>query len=421
MNETRLTSPAAQEQNPRQRPHRLRLADRAADFHESPWSVPLDLDGRHPAPISLSSGAPSETLIPVARLTEAATRVWSESNQWAYAGAAGYYPLREWLAEWLATRAVTTDADEIVLTTGSQQGIDLVARVFLNAGDPVIVEGPTYIGALQAFDSYGASYIVAPMDDDGLDTDALEAILTERDAADRPAPRLLYTVPTFQNPTGRLMSDTRRDALLALARRRGIVVVEDDPYGELYFEVPPPASLRARDADVIALGTFSKTLAPALRTGWMVLPPDLVDLMANAREVNDVHGDQMSQRVIAYAVHDFLGEHVAWLRTRYRERRDRLFAALTGRLPDGLRVDQPGGGFFIWADLPLGMDAADLMADAADHGVLFLPGGWFYPDRRADPGLRLSFSNVPEEYLDEGAHRLATAIAASLAVGAGER
>ena len=424
MDEERLDRPAAGEPAPRHRtdgPHRLHLADRAANFYVSPWSVPLDLDGRHPAPISLSSGAPSESLIPVARLREAAGRVWSESNQWAYAGPAGYYPLREWLAGWLADRGVMTTADEIVLTTGSQQGIDLVARVLLNPGDPVIVEGPTYIGALQVFDSYGATYIVAPMDEHGLDTGALDALLSEREATDLPMPRLLYTVPTFQNPTGRLMSDERRNALVALARRRGIVIVEDDPYGELSFEAPPPASLRARDADVIALGTFSKTLAPALRTGWMVLPPDLVDLMANAREVNDVHGDRMTQRVVAYAVNGFLDAHVAWLRTQYRQRRDRLLAAFTDRLPEGLRIERPTGGFFLWADLPGDMDAAGLMADAADHGVLFLPGGWFYPDRRPDPGLRLSFSNVPEEYLDEGAHRLATAIAASLAVGAGER
>jgi 2-aminoadipate transaminase len=421
MKEARLTGPARLDPEVPPRSHRLHLAARAADFHVSPWSVPLDLDGRHPAPISLSSGAPSETLIPVARLTEAASRVWAESNQWAYAGAAGYYPLREWLADWLAARAVRTTPDEIVLTTGSQQGIDLVARVLLDPGAPVIVEGPTYIGALQVFDSYGATYVVAPMDEHGLDTGALDAMLAERDAAGLPAPHLLYTVPTFQNPTGRLMSDQRRDALTALARRRGILIVEDDPYGELYFDEAPPASLRSRDSDVLALGTFSKTLAPALRMGWMVVPPDLVDLMANAREVNDVHGDRMSQRVIAYVVNGFLDEHVAWLRGQYRRRRDRLHAALDDRLPDGLRIERPGGGFFLWADLPGGLDAADLMADAADHGVMFLPGGWFYPDRRPDSGLRLSFSNVPEEYLDEGAHRLATAITASLAVGAGDR
>lgn len=400
---------------------RYRLADRAAAFHDSPWSVPMDLIGRHPAPISLSSGAPSEDLVPVRRLAEAASRVWADSNSWGYAGAAGLDPLREWLGQWLGERSVVASRDEIVITTGSQQGIDLVARVFLNPGDTVIVEGPTYIGALQVFDSYGATYLVAPMDEHGLDTDALEAMLADRSAQNLPSPRLLYTVPTFQNPTGRLMSDDRREALVRLARHHGIVIVEDDPYGELYFHGAPPRSLRARDRDVIALGTFSKTLAPALRTGWMVVPPDLVDLIVNAREVNDVHGDLMSQRIVASVVGGFLDDHVAWLRAQYRRRYDHLDAALRDGLPNEVGIERPGGGFFIWLNLQDGVDAAGLMAAAADNGVLFLPGGWFYPDRRPGPGLRLSFSRVSEDLMTEAAHRLTTAITASLAVGAAER
>ena len=400
---------------------RFQLADRSADFHESPWSVPANLIGRHPAPISLSSGAPNEDLVPVARLAEAAGRVWGDTNAWGYAGPAGYVPLREWLAGWLRERSIVAGPDEIVLTTGSQQGIDLVARVFVDPGDTVVVEGPTYIGALQVFDSFGATYLVAPMDEHGLDTDALESMLTDRAAKGLPAPRLLYSVPTFQNPTGRLMSDERRDAVVRLARRHGMVIVEDDPYGELYFDEAPPRSLRARDADVISLGTFSKTLAPALRMGWMVVPPDVAPLMVNAREVNDVHGDLMSQRIVAMAVDGFLDDHVAWLREQYRRRRDHLLAALGNDLPAGVRVERPGGGFFLWLDLPGDMDATDLMADAADNGVLFLPGGWFYPDRRTDPGLRLSFSRVAEDLLDEAARRLTTTIAARLAVDAADR
>lgn len=397
------------------------LARRSADFARSPWSVPVGLAGRHPTPISLSSGAPSDTLVPARRLAEAAGRTWAEPNEWGYGGTDGYYPLREWLAGWLARRAIVTSPAEILLTTGSQQGIDLVARIFLDEGDAVIVEGPTYIGALQVFDSYGAEYVVAPMDDEGLDIAALERLLAARSAAGRAMPRLLYSVPTFQNPTGRLMSAARRDATVALARRHGIVVIEDDPYGELYFDTAPPPSLRARDADVIGLGTFSKTLAPALRTGWMVLPPDLFDYMANAREVNDVQGDRMAQRVIAYVVEGFLDEHVAWLREQYRERCDRLLGALRHGLPPEVRIARPGGGFFLWADLPGGMDAAGFMPEAADHGILFLPGGWFYPDRRADPGMRLSFSHVPTGNLDEAAARLTSALSASLAVGGGGR
>ena len=421
MDTTRLPGLADPVPTPATGISRYRLADRAAAFRDSPWSVPSDLIGRHPEPISLSSGAPSEDLVPVQRLAEAASRVWGEPNTWGYAGAAGLDPLREWLAQWLSDRSVVASPDEIVITTGSQQGIDLVARVFLDHGDTVIVEGPTYIGALQVFDSYGADYLVAPMDDHGLDTGVLATMLADRAARGQPSPRLLYTVPTFQNPTGRLMSDDRRNALVRLCRQHGIVIVEDDPYGELYFHDAPPTSLRARDGDVIALGTFSKTLAPALRTGWMVVPPDLVDLMVNAREVNDVHGDLMSQRIVASAASGFLDDHVAWLRAQYRRRCDHLHTALRDGMPEQVRIERPGGGFFIWLDLPDGMDAAAMMAAAADNGVLFLPGGWFYPDHRPDPGLRLSFSRVSEDLMTEAARRLTTAVTASLAVSAADR
>lgn len=393
-----------------------RLARRAARFASSPWDGPgLARPGAHPHPISLISGAPHPALVPVDRLRAAATVAWRGPIETGYSGARGYEPLRQWLASWLGDRQIQAQADDIVLTTGSQQGIDLVGRLFLDPGDAVIVEGPTYIGALQAFDTYEAAYVTAPMDDDGLIPEALAKILADREASGQPMPKLLYTVPTFQNPTGRVLTFERRKRVIEIAREYGIVVVEDDPYGELRFAGEPVPAMRALDPNVIYLGTFSKTIAPALRVGWIVSPPPLTTLFVNAREVNDVTGEAMSQRIVLFTVQDFLDGHIAGLRRAYGERCETLMSALTETLPSEVRVFRPEGGFFVWVELPKGTDAEDLLPFAAEAGVTFLPGGWFFSDRRAHHAIRLSFANTPLDELREGGRRVGTAVKALLA------
>ncbi len=403
------TDAAAVIHNDLRRPAARPLARRAATFGPSPWEAVIRLLDRHPDMIFFGNGAPAMELMPVARLQEAAARVWADApGHLGYGDVAGFAPLRELIAARMATQGIVAHPDSLLLTNGSQQGIDLIARLVLDPGDIVLVEAPTYLGALQVFDAFEATYLTVPTDGDGLRVDALEQALA---GSSRP-PKLLYTVPTFQNPTGSTMPRARREALLQVARAHGILVVEDDPYGELRYDGQAEPALRALDPDVVYLGTFSKTIAPGLRVGWLAAPPDLVTPLLTAREAGDIHNERMTARIVYHAASDFLDDHLVGARAVYRQRRDALLAGLADHLPPGARWTEPRGGFFVWVELPDGMDADRLLPAAAERGVTFLPGAWFYagePDRRT---LRLNFSTLPEERIAEGMRRLATTIVA---------
>jgi 2-aminoadipate transaminase len=388
------------------------FARRAKSFEASPWAAAWDLVSRHPDPIYFGNGAPAREAQPLDRLRQAGARAWAEADGVLdYGEVEGYLPLRALIAERMAARKVEVDPAEIMITNGSQQGIDFVARLMLDPGDQIVVEGPAYIGAMQTFDAYEASYLVAPVDDDGLDVAALDRLL----AATGANPKLVYTVPTFQNPTGITMTRARREALLALARERGMLVLEDDPYGELYFDELPEPPLRALDPSVVHLGTFSKTIAPGIRVGWTVAPRRLMDLLLMAKEGSDIHTDRVITRTVYYAADGFLDDHIADLRDLYRRRRDTLLAGLQRFLPPSVGWSCPGGGFFVWVRLPGDLDADALLHVAAGQGVAFLPGSWFYPvGQKVHSGLRLSFSSLPTDRIEEGTRRLGRAIAAFL-------
>lgn len=384
------------------------LARRSITFESSPWSEAWELIQDKPDAIYFGNGAPARDAQPVERLGEASAKAWQEAaGALDYGEIAGYEPLRDLIADRMRLRGIDAGSDEIMVTSGSQQGIDLIARLMLNPGDPIIVEGPTYIGAMQTFDAYEATYITAPMDEHGLDP----AALAEKVDALGVAPKLLYTIPTFQNPTGFSLSPDRRPALLALARERGFMIVEDDPYGELYFGSPPAPALRADDPEVIYLGTFSKTIAPGIRVGWLVAPPSLLDLLLMAKEGADIHSDRIMTRTVFYTAQGFLDEHVARLRTLYQSRRDALLMEMVRSMPSEVRWSTPGGGFFVWAELPESHSASELLRMSAAQGVAFLPGSWFYPQGQAvESGFRLSYSSLPEEKLVEGARRLGRSV-----------
>lgn len=384
------------------------FARRARAFESSPWAEAWNLVSRHPDPIYFGNGAPAREAQPLDRLREAGARAWAEaSGILDYGEVEGYQPLRELIARRMAARGMGVEPAEIMITNGSQQGIDLVARLMLDPGDQIVVEGPVYIGAMQTFDAYEAEYIISPLDDEGLDVAALDRLLTATGAR----PKLIYTVPTFQNPTGITMSRARRESLLALARERGILVLEDDPYGELYFGEVPELALRALDPNVVHLGTFSKTIAPGIRVGWTVAPPRVMDLLLMAKEGSDIHTDRVITRTVYYTADGFLDEHVAGLRELYRRRRDTLLAGLEQSLPPGATWSCPGGGFFVWVRLPDGYDADGLLPRAAGHGVAFLPGSWFYPaGQKVHNGFRMSFSALPIERIEEGTRRLGNAL-----------
>lgn len=397
----------SQQETSRFASHLRSRASRSRAFESSPWSEATDLIQDRPDAIYFGDGAPNAEVQPFARLQEAAVEAWSEApGNLGYGELAGYAPLRELIAERMTVRGIHATPGEIMITNGSQQGIDLIARLMLDPGDAILVEGPTYIGAMQTFDAYEVDYIVIPMDDHGVDVVALEERL---DRLER-KPKLFYTIPAFQNPTGAAISSARRKALLELAERRHLLVIEDDPYGELWYDHPPVPALRADHPSVVYLGSFSKTIAPGLRVGWMVPPPDMMDLLLMAKEGTDIHSNRMATRTVFHTARGFLDEHVAMLRDFYGPRRDVLVEGLAASMPPEIEWNVPGGGFFVWLTLPEHASANEMLVTAARHDVAYLPGSWFYPFGNLKHNeLRLSFSSLPVDRLRLGAQRLGEA------------
>lgn len=382
------------------------LAKRAPFLHAY---VKVDLDEIWATPnlIFFGDGAPSPQQMPVSRLRQAHADAWEDApGNLSYGEGHGYLPLREWIAERMAGRGVQgVDPRYVFITNGSQQGLDLIARALFDPGDVVIVEGPTYFGAIQAFDAYQVRYAIAPVDDEGIDPEQLQPLLFTE-----PRPKAIYTVPTFQNPTGVSISPARRERIAALAREANVAIIEDDPYGEIYFSEQPIPPFRAVDDDIVYLGTFSKTLAPALRIGWMVVPPSIFDPISNSKEAIDMMSDKFVQRAVRRTVEDgWLDQHLLDARAFYRSQRDRMLAALEREMPPGVTWTVPEGGFFLWATLPDGYTSEELLPLALKQGVGFLPGSCFYPEPEPHPGFRLSYPTLALEEIDEGVRRLGAA------------
>lgn len=361
--------------------------------------------------IFFAGGTPPVEQLPIDRLRQASSNAWEEAEGILYYGESqGHQPLLDAIAARMTARGAAVRAEQVMITNGSQQGLDLIARTLFDPGDTVIVEGPTYFGAMQAFDAYEVSYLTAPVDDDGLIPDSLEELLRSN-----PRTKAIYTVPTFQNPTGVTISSERRQQVVDLSRRFNVPIIEDDPYGELHFpgnEVPP---LRALDDDIIYLGTFSKTLAPALRMGWMVMPEALTAPLVNSKEAVDIQSDRFVQRAVVDAIADgWLDRHLDEARALYAERCQRMLDALEREMPDGTTWITPGGGFFVWVRLPEGLSSNALLRIAGTHGVAFLPGSAFFADRRPEPAFRLGFSTLSLDQIDEGIRRLGRATVEAL-------
>lgn len=357
--------------------------------------------------IFFAGGTPPAEQVPYQHMQCAMDQAWEEApGIYGYGDAQGYEPLRQFIAERMASRDAESRTGDILITNGSQQGLDLTAKILFDAGDTVLVEGPTYFGALQAFDAYRVQYQTIPIDEQGIIPGELE-----RAIHDSPAPKALYTVSIFQNPTGVTISRQRQQQILDICRAAGVVVIEDDPYGELQFDrqVRPP--LRALDPDVIYLGTFSKTLYPALRMGWMVMPDAIRAPLVDAKEAVDIQSDRFIQRAVSAACEDgWYERHLIESRELYRARCQCMLAALEREMPPGVSWSEPDGGFFIWLTLPATSGADELLPVAARNGVGFLPGSFFFPDRRNIPALRLGFSTLAPETIDEGIRRLGIAV-----------
>ncbi len=355
--------------------------------------------------ISFAGGLPAPESFPVAAVAAAAAAILRDRGTQAlqYGATEGYRPLRELIARRTSTDAHVVAVENVLITSGSQQALDLLGKVFLDAGDRVLLESPTYLAALQAWNAYEVAYIDLPMDEAGLDPSALESTLREE-------PKFLYCVPNFQNPTGVTLSLERRQRLVTLAAAHGVPLVEDDPYGSLRFEgdaLPSLLAIAGAAGGVIQLSTFSKTLAPGLRVGWVVAPAEVIGRLALAKQGTDLHTGTLDQ----YIVHELLagGQIEAGLPAivaRYRERRDTMLAALAEHFPADVRWTRPTGGMFLWVTLPRGIDASDLLPPAVERGVAFVPGKSFFPNGGGENTMRLNFSNAAPERIREGIARL---------------
>jgi 2-aminoadipate transaminase len=382
------------------------LARRTAAYGPSFWARLDALFELHPDPIYFGGGVPSHDLMPVDRLRAASELAWQDApGALDYGEVAGYRPLRKLIAERMTAQGTPVEAAQVIVCNGSQQGIDLVARLLLDPGDAVIVEAPTFIDAIRTFETYEATFIEVPIDQDGMRIDALRQALR---TVPKP-PKVIYAVPTFQNPSGTTLSLSRRHELLEVAREHGLAVIEDDPYSELRYDGEPLPSLRSLDPDVIYLGTFSKTIAPALRVGWVAAPEKLVELFRMAKEATDIHTPRMMTRTVYHAAVGFLDDHLTAAKAVYRARRQAMLDCLAAEMPAGVVWSQPEGGFFVWVTLPNSMSATELLPRAAKNGVIFLPGSVFHanPATGGQHELRLTFSALSEGRIREGIRRLA--------------
>ena len=382
------------------------LARRTAAYGPSFWAGLDRLFDLHPDPIYFGGGVPSHDLIPVDRLRAASDLAWHDAPvALDYGEVAGYRPLRKLIAERMTAQGTPVTPAEVIVCNGSQQGIDLAARLLLNPGDAVVVEAPTFIDAIRTFQTYEATFLEVPVDAEGMRIDALRQALR---TAPNP-PKLIYTVPTFQNPTGTSLSLARRHELLAVAREHGLTVIEDDPYSELRYDGEPLPSLRSLDSDVIYLGTFSKTIAPGLRVGWVAAPERLFELVRMAKEGTDIHTARMMTRTVYHAADGFLDQHVATVKETYRARRQAMLECLAAEMPPDVTWSRPAGGFFVWVTLPPTLSVAELLSESAANGVIFLPGFVFYanPATGGKHALRLTFSALSEDRIREGIRRLA--------------
>jgi len=389
-----------------------KLAKRMAGVQASAIREILKVTER-PEVLSFAGGLPAAEAFPAEEIARAHAQVLAEDAAAAlqYGASEGFGPLRAWVAQRMTRRGLLASADQVLITAGSQQGIDLAAKALIDPGDLVLVEAPSYLAALQTFSTYEARFLPIETDEEGMRVDALERALRERRA------KLIYVVPNFQNPRGTTLGLARRAAIARLSREHGVTILEDDPYAELRYRgtaLPPIAGLDP-DAHVIHLGSFSKTLAPGLRLGYVVAPARTLSALVIAKQASDLHTGSLSQRAVARMLQTFdYDAHLDRLRRLYAERLAAMLCAIERCFPEGTQWTRPEGGMFVWMQLPSGLDAGELLADAMREGVAFVPGAPFYPGRGRRDVLRLNFSHRAPALIAEGMARLGACVRARL-------
>lgn len=379
------------------------LAQRAHKMNPSVLRELLKVT-EQPGIINLAGGLPSPQTFPIEAIAQATQKVLTDDGQGAlqYAASEGFGPLREWVAADLCQQGFSVPASQVLITTGSQQGLDLAAKVLVDTGSKVLVERPTYLGALQAFAPMEPQIVSVASDDEGVVAQDLRA--------QAPGARMAYLLPNFQNPTGRSMSEARRVEVIQAAQDTGLPLLEDNPYGDLWFDQAPAAPLSARHPQgCIYLGSFSKILAPGLRLGYLVAPAPLYPKLLQAKQAADLHSPSFNQRIVFEVIRNgMLASHVPRIRALYKGQRDAMLAALTREM-SGLDVHWtcPQGGMFIWLQLPPTVDAAALLPQAVKAGMAFVPGSAFYADHPQHNTLRLSFVTADKSAIDQAIQALA--------------
>jgi 2-aminoadipate transaminase len=390
-------------------PINWQFAKRAEQLQSSVIREILKITMR-PDIISFAGGLPSPETFPVEHMKAAFDNVLSRQGKIAlqYGPSDGYAPLREWIADSLSIEGATITPDQVLMVSGSQQALDLLGKVLIEENSKVLVETPSYLGALQAFSVYQPQFVSVPTDDYGLLPEAVDGIA---DGA-----RLLYALPNFHNPTGRTMSVERRIALVETCARRGLPLIEDDPYGALSYRGEPlPKMLTMNPSGVIYMGSFSKVLTPGIRLGYVVGPTPLIRKLEQAKQAADLHTSQLTQMVVYEAIKDgFLAEHIPSIRTLYANQCQVMLDALAEFAPEGVKWNKPEGGMFIWVTLPKHIDCMQLLEEAIEQKVAFVPGAPFYANEPEKNTLRLSFVTVPPEKIREGVSKLAKLIAAKI-------
>jgi 2-aminoadipate transaminase len=395
----------------------LPFADRLNNVETSAIRELFKLLGK-PGIISFAGGFPDSAMFDVEGIREAANKALTEEAGGAlqYGATEGYNPLREQLAAFMGSKGVTVAPDGLIVTTGSQQALDLLGKTMIDPGDKVIVEGPTFLATIQCFRLYGADLVSAPIDANGVDTDALEKLIAEH------KPKFVYLIPTFGNPSGAMLSLERRKKVLALAVKYNTLVVEDDPYGDLYFNEAPPPSILSLSKDVPGsrelvahCGSMSKVLSPGLRVGWMIAPAELLARATMCKQFSDAHTSTFAQATAAqYLKAGRMPGTLAKVRKAYGERALAMGAALKRELGDAIEFTQPQGGLFFWARLTGAggktKDAGEFAKRAIEQGVAFVPGAPFYADAPDVSTFRLSFATADVAKIEQGIQRLKLAL-----------
>jgi 2-aminoadipate transaminase len=356
--------------------------------------------------ISFAGGLPNPQSFPVEAINNATSKVLTEDGEKVlqYSTTEGYRPLRALIAQRYKSQGLEVEVDDILITNGSQQCLDLVGKIFLNPNDGVVMERPTYLAAIQAFGLYEPKFHSVPLWEDGVDTASLENILKEEDI------KLFYSVTSFQNPTGITYSADKRKEVAEILQKHNTILVEDNPYGEIRFmgeNIPP---IKSQIPDSILFGTFSKIVSPGMRMGWIVAPPEVMDKLVTAKQASDLHSNYFTQRVVyQYLQDNNVDRHIQDIRKLYKSQRDQMVQSIREYLPEGVKHTAPEGGMFLWVTLPEGVSSMDLFELALEEKVAFVPGETFYTENPERNTMRLNFSNSSEEEIVEGMKRLGNA------------